>query len=86
MIIETTLENKLVKRKSDKDVYIKNIQTGYEYTEAIDLPNEERLKRGLKPYSYEETDKAIEVDIYSPLSATILEKAIAYDIISGGAV
>ena len=60
MITETIIDNGLVLRKSDKGVYIKNMQTEFEYTEAIDIPNEERLKRGLKPYSYVETDRVIE--------------------------
>lgn len=60
MIIETIIENGLVLRKSDKGVYIKNMQLDAEYIEAIDIPNEERLRRGLKPYSYVETDRVIE--------------------------
>lgn len=60
MIIETIIENGLVERKSDRGVYIKNMQTGFEYTVAIDIPNTERIKRGLVPYSYIETARAIE--------------------------
>ena len=60
MIIETIIDNGLIERKSDRGVYIRNMQTGFEYTEAIDIPNEERIKRGLKPYSYIETERVIE--------------------------
>ena len=84
MIIETIIENGLVLRKSDKGVYIKNMQLDAEYTEAIDIPNEERVRRGLKPYSYIETDRVIE----KPLEledSEIIEKAKAYDILMGGA-
>ena len=59
-IIEKIIENGLVERKSDKGVYIKNQQTEFEYTVAIDIPNNERIKRGLKPYTYVETARAIE--------------------------
>ena len=62
MIVEKILENGLVERKSDRGVYIKNMQTEYEYTVAIDIPNTERLKRGLKPYSYIETERVIELE------------------------
>lgn len=37
---------------SDSNVYIRQIETGVEYNEAIDVEN--------APYTYEETDKAIE--------------------------
>lgn len=60
MIIEKIIENGLVERKSDKGVYIRNQQTQFEYSVAIDIPNAERLKRGLKPYSYVETERVIE--------------------------
>jgi hypothetical protein len=62
MIVETYLENNLVERHSDKNVYIRNTVTGYEYASATDLTNEERERRGFKPYYYEETDKAIETE------------------------
>ena len=61
MIIETSLENNLVERKSDQGVYIRNTVTDAEYEVAIDLTNEERQKRGFEPYYYEETDTPIEV-------------------------
>lgn len=60
MITEKIIENGLVERKSDRGVYIKNEQTEFEYTVAIDIPNDERLKRGLRPYSYVETERVIE--------------------------
>lgn len=59
MITETILENGLVERKSDKGVYIKNVQTGNEYSAAVDLPNSERETRGLLPYYYIETENII---------------------------
>ena len=62
MIIERIIENGLIERKSDRGVYIRNMQTGFEYTEAIDIPNYERINRGLKPYSYIETERVIEVE------------------------
>ena len=60
MITETTLENGLVERKSDKGVYIKNEQTEREYISAVDIPNDEREKMGLEPYSYIETERVID--------------------------
>lgn len=63
MIIEKIIENGLVERKSDRGVYIRNMQTGFEYTVAIDIPNNERLRRGFAPYSYVETDRVIEEPI-----------------------
>lgn len=62
MIIETLLDNNLVERKSDQNVFIRNTVTNAEYEVAVDLTNEERQKRGFVPYYYEETDKPIEVD------------------------
>lgn len=43
----------LYKNYSDKGLYIKQIPTGIEYAEAIDVVN--------APYTYVETDKPIEV-------------------------
>ena len=60
MITETIIENGLIERKSDKGVFIRNMQTKAEYTVAVDLPNDERVKRGLEPYSYVETEKKID--------------------------
>ena len=62
MVTETTLKNGLVKRQSSRGMYIRNEQTGGEYSEAIDLPNEIRVKRGLVPYTYVETDRIITED------------------------
>ena len=84
MITETILENGLVKRKSDKGVYIKNEQTGSEHTSAVDMPNEERIKHGLEPYTYIETDRVIETDTTNEIIEEIIAKAKAYDILVGG--
>lgn len=62
MIIETKLDNNLVERKSDQNVFIRNTVTNAEYEIAVDLTNEERQKRGFEPYYYVETDKPIVVD------------------------
>lgn len=43
---------KLFKAYSDSDMYIRQVETGIEYSEAIDVED--------APYTYEETDKAIE--------------------------
>ncbi len=43
----------LYRNYSDTNHYIKQIETGVEYAEAIDVEN--------APYTYEETDKLIEV-------------------------
>lgn len=43
---------KLFKTYSDSDMYIRQVETGIEYSEAIDVED--------APYTYEETDKAIE--------------------------
>lgn len=80
MILEIELENGLIERKSDKGVYIKNEQIGYEYSAAIDIPNEERKKRGLEPYTYIETERAIEEEPTSGIDAEIIAKARAYDL------
>lgn len=60
MIIKTKLEDGLIERKSDKGVYIKNNVTGSIHKVAIDLPNSERLRRRQIPYTYSETEIAIE--------------------------
>ena len=44
----------LYRTYSDKDLYIKQIETGAEYAEAIDVEN--------APYTYAETDKKIELE------------------------
>ena len=60
MIIETKLEDGLIERRSDRGVYIKNNVTGNECILAFDIPNEERIKRGLTPYTYSETERVVE--------------------------
>lgn len=45
---------KLYRTYSDANMYIIQIETGFEYCEAIDVEN--------APYTYEETDKPIEID------------------------
>lgn len=42
----------LYKTYSDQNLYIRQVETGVEYVEAIDIEN--------APYTYEETDKVIE--------------------------
>jgi hypothetical protein len=59
MVYPTNLDNGLVRRQSDKGLKIRNEQTGSEYDYADDLPNEIRVKLGLEPYSYVETDEFI---------------------------
>ena len=51
MIIIENINDALIKHYSDKNVYIKQIETGVEYASAIDvIPCR---------YTYEETDKEI---------------------------
>ena len=53
MIIEEKLNESLVKHISDQGVYIRQIETGIEYIEAIDaMPCK---------YTYEETNRKIEI-------------------------
>ena len=59
MIIEE-IDNNLIKRYSDKFVKILNTTTMQEYDEAVDLINEERIRRGLEPYIYIETNNEID--------------------------
>lgn len=59
MIIEE-INNGLVRRYSDKFVKILNTTTMQEYDEAIDLINEDRIRRGLEPYIYIETSNEID--------------------------
>ena len=49
---------KLFLNYSDKGVYIRQDQTGIEYTEAIDVEG--------APYTYTETDKPIDISEYDP--------------------
>ena len=53
----------LVKTYSTENKYIKQVETGLEYDEAVDIG--EKVGEEYKPtkYTYEETDKEIEVDI-----------------------
>lgn len=58
MIIKTFYEKRadgvnLYRIFSDKNVYIKQDQTGAEYSEAIDIEN--------APYTYTETDRPIDI-------------------------
>ena len=48
----------LYRTYSDAGKYIKQIETGYEYEEAIDVADE----NGNIRYTYEETDKDIETE------------------------
>ena len=62
---------KLFLNYSDKGVYIRQDQTGIEYTEAIDVET--------APYTYTETNKPIEGE---PQDETE-QKADAYDYLTG---
>ena len=52
----------LVKTYSTEKKYIKQVETGLEYDEAVDIG--EKVGENYKPtkYTYEETDKEIKVD------------------------
>ena len=52
----------LVKTYSTENKYIKQVETGFEYDEAVDIG--EKVGENYKPtrYTYEETDKEIEVE------------------------
>ncbi len=62
MIIETIKKNGCVERKSDRGVLIKNIQTGEECGASFELPNDERIRQGLEPYYFVETEKIVTVE------------------------
>ena len=62
---------KLFLNYSDKGVYIRQDQTGIEYTEAIDVET--------APYTYTETDKPIEGEPQDKAE----QKAAAYDYLTG---
>ena len=62
---------KLFLNYSDKGVYIRQDQTGIEYTEAIDVET--------APYSYTETDKPVEGEPQDEAE----QKAEAYDYLTG---
>lgn len=52
MVMEEILNERLVRHYSDKGMYIRQVETGIEYSDAVDLiPCR---------YTYEETDKLIE--------------------------
>ena len=53
----------LVKTYSTENKYIKQVETGLEYDEAIDIG--EKVGENYKPtkYTYKETDKEIEVKV-----------------------
>jgi hypothetical protein len=58
MIVKETVNDRLVRHYSDQGLYIMQIETGVEYSEAIDvIPCR---------YTYEETDKPIEEIIENP--------------------
>ena len=59
MIIETLLDNDLIERHSDQNVYIRNEVTEYEYKSAVDKTNEWRAANGYIEYVYTETDNPI---------------------------
>ena len=61
----------LYRTYSDEGFYIRQIPTGIEYSEAIDVET--------APYTYEETDKPIETEEMTETE----EKAKAYDILMG---
>ena len=61
-----------VKTYSDAGLYIRQEQTGAEYSEAIDVSESE--------YTYTETDKPIETDGVSEAE----QKAAAWDELTGG--
>ena len=53
----------LVKTYSTENKYIKQVETGLEYDEAVDIG--EKVGENYKPtrYTYEETDKEIKVEV-----------------------
>lgn len=54
MIIQEELKDNLVKTYSNKNMYIKQVETGIKYATAVDIKDH---------YSYTETTKPIEIDI-----------------------
>lgn len=63
----------LFRNYSDQNVYIKQNQTGVEYSEAIDVEN--------APYTYTETDKPIDG---GTTDTETQQKAEAFDYLIGG--
>ena len=55
MIIEEKLSDTLVKHSSDKGMFIRQLETGVEYAEAVDVVP--------CRYTYEETEREIEKSI-----------------------
>lgn len=53
MIIVENINEKLIKHYSDKNVYIRQVETGIEYSSAVDVVP--------CRYTYEETDREIEI-------------------------
>lgn len=88
MIITEKLANGLIRRRSDKGVYIRNEKTGGEYTVVDDYPDNIRIKLGYEPCSYVETERVIEeaLDPTKEIDPEIYQKAKAFDILIGGAV
>lgn len=79
MIIKTFYEKRadgvnLYRIFSDKNVYIKQDQTGAEYSEAIDIEN--------APYTYTETDIPAEGEP-TTIDEVTEQKAEAYDYLTG---
>lgn len=60
MIVKEYINGRLIKHSSDNGFYIKQIETGIEYAEAIDvIPCR---------YTYEETDRTIEEETQNIIS------------------
>lgn len=63
MIKQITLENNLIKTYAETEgirYKIQKIGAEEVYDEAIDLPNEVRISKGLEPYYYFETNIKVE--------------------------
>ena len=58
MIVKEKVSERLVRHYSDEGFYIKQIETGIEYSEAVDVVP--------CKYTYEETDKPLEEIIENP--------------------
>lgn len=69
-------EVNLYRTYSDSNKYIKQLETGCEYAEAIDVADE----NGNIRYTYEETDRDVETE---EVPTEIEQKAQAYDILIG---
>ena len=53
----------LVKTYSTENKYIKQVETGLEYDEAVDIGEKVGEEYKATKYTYEETDKEIEVEV-----------------------